>query len=75
MQTETDPMGNVTEYTYYPDGNTKTEKRTRTTEDENGNPVIAEMVTQYEYDVKGRLTRTVDPALEDEFTEYDPVTG
>ncbi|MCP4350673.1 MAG: PKD domain-containing protein, partial [Desulfobacterales bacterium] len=75
VQTETDPMGNVTEYTYYPDGNTKTEKRTRTTEDENGNPVIAEMVTQYEYDVKGRLTRTVDPALEDEFTEYDPVTG
>ncbi|MCP4107562.1 MAG: PKD domain-containing protein, partial [Desulfobacteraceae bacterium] len=75
LMSETDSLGNITEFTYYPDGKTKTETKYRTTEDENGNPVSVKMVTRYEYDVKGRLTKTVDPYENEEITEYDPVTG
>ncbi|MCP4109051.1 MAG: hypothetical protein GY749_26575, partial [Desulfobacteraceae bacterium] len=75
VKKEKDPLGNLTEYTYYSTGNTETKTRYRTTEDEDGNPVVVTMVTGYEYDPKGRLTKTVDPYGNEDITEYDPVTG
>ncbi|MCP4111829.1 MAG: hypothetical protein GY749_40935, partial [Desulfobacteraceae bacterium] len=75
VKKETDPMGSVTEYTYYSAGNVQTRTAYRTTEDEDGNPVEAAMVTRHEYDPKGRLTKTVDPYENEEITEYDPATG
>jgi RHS repeat-associated protein len=71
LHTTTDALGNVSVFSYDAQGNADTETRTVTVVDASGGESVETLVSDYDYDAKGRLERMVNPARHETSYEYD----